>query len=375
MAINLNQNTDCCETSCDNTTVNTPGPQGPQGPQGLAGSDGDNGTNGKNGYSVITGDYLVPEADPEDGVNVYVDSGTAEWVQSSNVSNQIVYLTNIGHFKVKGKNTGGSSDYIMLEFLGYGGDPASPNDPIPRGTVIAPAGRIGPASTEALLNSKGQLLTATASAQTALNPPISTDSNRVLKNDSNTLTGLKWEQVACSELTGDIDLTNQVTGELPLSKIETTGASGGSLMYYSGTSWTYLTPGTAGTILKSNGPGNSPQFIDLSSIVPTIAAQAKIALDGSSNTATIQGNSGTNIATLTFDRASRKIVIDLTSSISADCIVQVTSGSFDLSGALINCKWEVFSQSSTQLELRNTLATATDLETGVVHVTVFDVTD
>jgi hypothetical protein len=374
MAINLNQNTDCCETSCDNTTVNTPGPQGPQGPQGLAGSDGDNGTNGKNGYSVITGDYLVPEADPEDGVNVYVDSGTAEWVQSSNVSNQIVYLTNIGHFKVKGKNTGGSSDYIMLEFLNYGGDPASPNDPIPRGTVIAPAGRIGPASTEALLTTKGQLLTATDSAQTALYAPIPTDSNRVLKNDDNTITGLKWEQVACSELTGDIDLTSQVTGELPLSKIETTGASGGSLMYYTGTSWTYLTPGAAGTILKSNGSGHSPQFIDLSSIVPTIAAQAKIALEGP-NTATIQGNSGTNINALTFDQASKKLILDLTSSISEDCIVQVTSGSFNNTGDLIDCKWEVFSQSSTQIEFRHTLANATDLDSGVVYVTVFDVTE
>ena len=370
MAINLNQNTDCCETSCDNTTVNTPGPQGPQGPQGLAGSNGSNGTNGKNGYSITENTYIVPSTGGSNAINVFVEAGTAEWVQSSNVSNQIVYLTNIGHFVVRGKGTGGSSDYINLEFLDYGGDPASPGDTIPTGTVIAPAGRIGPASTEALLTARGQLLTATNSGQTTITAPP--DNERVLKSDSSISTGLKWGQVACSELTGNIDLASQISGDLPLSVIEQGGADHGSLMYYNGSSWAYLAAGAAGTILKSNGSGNNPQFVDVSGLnIPTVAAMVKIAISGAT-TATLQPDTNVNVTSATYNRAGKSLTIAFGTAISANAVVQITSGSLDTSGNVINCKWELKDQNTTSIDLENTLASPGGLDSGVVHVTVFE---
>ena len=370
MAINLNQNTDCCETSCDNTTVNTPGPQGPQGPQGLAGSNGSDGTNGKNGYSITNNAYIVPATGSSNAVNVYVDAGTAEWVQSSNVSNQIVYLTNIGHFVVRGKGTGGSSDFINLEFLDYGGDPASPGDTIPIGTVIAPAGRIGPASTEALLTSKGQLLTATNSGQTSITAPP--DNERVLKSDSSTTTGLKWGQVACSELTGNIDLASQVSGELPLTQVEKTGATHGALMYYNGSSWAYLAPGANNTLLVGKGSGAAPQFLEMSGLnIPTIAAMAKIAISGAS-TATLQPDTNVNVTSATYNRTGKSLTIAFGTAISANAVVQITSGSLDTSSNVINCKWELKDQNTTSIDLENTLASPGGLDSGVVHITVFE---
>ena len=58
MAIQLNSNQDCCESSCTNTTVNVPGPEGAAG---AAGTNGTNGVDGVNAYSSTTVEITVPD--------------------------------------------------------------------------------------------------------------------------------------------------------------------------------------------------------------------------------------------------------------------------------------------------------------------------
>ena len=158
MAINLNQNTDCCETSCDNTTVNTPGPQGETG---AAGANGTNGTDGNNGYSITTQSSTIPSSG---AINLVVDQ--TGWIApTSTADSQVVFIGGAGHFLVSGKGT----NHITVTFLDYPGDPGTAGDTIPSDSVVSPAGLRGPAGSAASeLSNKGELLTHTATALSAL---------------------------------------------------------------------------------------------------------------------------------------------------------------------------------------------------------------
>ena len=54
MGIILNQNTDCCETTCTTTTTGATGPTGPQGIQGIQGPAGADGADGADGGTDIS---------------------------------------------------------------------------------------------------------------------------------------------------------------------------------------------------------------------------------------------------------------------------------------------------------------------------------
>ena len=270
MAINLNQNTDCCETSCDNTTVNTPGPQGATGANGSAGT---NGSDGVNGYSVVANTTTIPTSGY---FNLFVDQ--TSWLPvTPTLGGFTVFITGAGHFAVSGKGT----THITLNFLDYPGDPGSPGDSISSGSIVAPAGTRGPAGSAANeLSQKGQLLTHTGSALSSFNVGAN---NQVLKADSTTQTGLVWGGISGSDITGGIDLSSEVTGTLPVTSVGNAGGAVGDLLYWNGSNWVRLPAVATGQLLISQGVGAAPAYQTQVSLgLATYAAKGKLVSTGAS---------------------------------------------------------------------------------------------
>lgn len=287
MGITLNQNADCCETTCTSTTVNTPGPQGPAGP---AGTNGTNGADGNNGYSVTTQSSTVPSSG---AINLVVDQ--TGWIAPTETADsQVVFIGGAGHFLVSGKGT----NHITLTFLDYPGDPGTAGDTIPEGSVVSPAGLRGPAGSAANeLTNKGELITRTATALSALSVG---PNNKVLKADSSTPTGLIWGDVAASEVTGNIDLSSQVAGTLPLSKIGNSGGSTGDLLYWNGSNWLRLPAVSSGQLLTSRGVGTAPAYALPGSLI--YAARVYVTRDSGTDTTTSDAGA-VNIASVSSNQA------------------------------------------------------------------------
>ena len=298
MAINLNQNTDCCETSCDNTTVNTPGPQGATGATGSAGT---NGSDGVNGYSVVANTTAIPTSG---FFNLPVDQ--TSWLPvTPTLGGFTVFITGAGHFSVAGKGT----THITLSFLDYPGDPGSPGDSISSGSVVAPAGARGPAGSAANeLSLKGQLLTHTGSALSSFNVGAN---SQFLKADSTAQTGLAWGAVSSSEISGNIDLANQVTGTLPIASVGNAGGAVGDLLYWNGSNWVRLPAVAAGQLLTSQGVGTVPAYATQTSLgLATYAAKGKFVSTGSGASDTT-ASWDVNIATAEIG-ATNPVTMDVT---------------------------------------------------------------
>ena len=308
MAINLNQNTDCCETSCDNTTVNTPGPQGATGATGSAGT---NGSDGVNGYSVVASTTTIPTSGY---FNLFVDQ--TSWLPvTPTLGGFTVFITGAGHFAVSGKGT----SHITLNFLDYPGDPGSPGDDISSGSIVAPAGARGPAGSAASeLSQKGQLLTHTT---TALSPIDAGSNNQVLKADSTTPTGLVWDGISGSDIAGGIDLSSQVTGTLPIASVGNAGGAVGDLLYWNGSNWVRLPSPTSGQFLTSQGVGNPPAYTTKASLgLASYAAKGRFVCN-SGGSQTVTSNWTFNIGSVSHSYAGAnhsKVEITFTDSVSID---------------------------------------------------------
>lgn len=308
MAVNLNQNTDCCETTCTNTTVNTPGPQGATG---ASGSNGTNGTDGNNGYSVTSGSFVMPAA----GVATNVGVDQTGWiVATASSDSQVIFIGDAGHFKANGKGT----NHITIQPLYYPGDPASEGDTIASGKVVAPAGIQGPAGSAASeLSNQGDLLTHTGSV---LSPLSVGANNKVLKADSTAPTGLVWGDVATSEVTGNIDLSSQVTGTLPVASVGNTGGATGDLLYWNGSNWIRLPAVSAGQVLLSQGTGSAPAYALPSTLTGVAAFAAKVHASRDQSAGTTTADSGAiNIASVTSSKSSTNIItwtINFTDTVS-----------------------------------------------------------
>jgi hypothetical protein len=298
MATNLNQNTDCCETSCDNTTVNTPGPQGATGATGSAGT---NGSDGVNGYSVVANTTTIPTSGY---FNLFVDQ--TSWLPvTPTLGGFTVFITGAGHFAVSGKGT----THITLNFLDYPGDPGSPGDSISSGAVVAPAGARGADGTAASeLSLKGQLLTHTGSALSSFNVGAN---SQVLKADSTAGTGLVWGAVSSSEISGNIDLASQVTGTLPVTSVGNAGGAVGDLLYWNGSNWVRLPAVAAGQLFVSQGVGAAPAYATQTSLgLATYAAKGKFVSTGAGASDTTT-SWGVNIATAEIG-ATNPVTMDVT---------------------------------------------------------------
>lgn len=126
MASTLPNPEDCCVRSCENETVEVPGPQGP------AGADGTNGTNGINAFTTVTDGFNMP-AVGADTASLLV--GNSQWM----VPTQVVYVSGAGYMEVRSKADG---THVVLRNLGYTGNTA-PATPIPGGQTASPGGLTG----------------------------------------------------------------------------------------------------------------------------------------------------------------------------------------------------------------------------------------
>ena len=287
MATNLNQNTDCCETSCDYTTVNTPGPQGATGATGSAGT---NGSDGNNGYSVTTQSFVIPSSG---AINLPVDH--TGWIAATSTpDSQVVFVGGAGHFLVSGKGT----THITVTFLSYPGDPGTAGDTITLGAVVSPAGLQGPAGADGQitgLDTKGQLATfSTAAAKLNVGANGTT-----LFADSAQALGLNWKQPAFSDLSGTVDLGgsqvsgqldiggSNTTGTLPLASLANSGGVAGDIAYWNGSNWVRLSLGSSGQVLSAGA--SAPQWSTSAGV--SFAAKGK----------TVSTNTGASNTTLTWD--------------------------------------------------------------------------
>ena len=360
MGITLNQNTDCCETTCTSTTVNTPGPQGPTGP---AGANGDPGTNGNNGYSITTQASTIPSSAP---TNLEVDQ--TGWIAPTETADsQVVFIGGAGHFLVSGKGT----NHITLTFLDYPGDPGTAGDAIPEGSVVSPAGLMGPAGADGEitgLTAKGQL--ATYNGLSASADKLSPGANgTALFADSTLNLGIKWKQPAFSDLSGTVDLGgsqvsgqidisgSSVTGSLPLIDLANSGGAAGDLAYWNGSSWVRLGIGSAGQVLSLSG--STPQWVDatessyaLRTYVTRDHSAGTTSADASSvNVASVSSTSSPVAFTITFtdpvattlplvfsssDETVYKITARSTASVTIEATTPTTSTDHSISVVAFN---------------------------------------
>ena len=287
MAIQLNSNQDCCESSCTNTTVNVPGPEG------AAGADGTNGTNGVDGvnaYSTTTAAHTVPNVGSI--FNMYVADHAAFSV------NQILVISGFGHYLITHKGTdGGGGEYLGAKRLGYPNDTGSTGATIAIGTEVSPAGPQGPAGAtgeaSALLTSKGQLITRTSAAPAAIS---ASGNGTALFTNTALNTGLEWKAINFTDVSGTINSAQTAVGSLPLDRLTAPSDEEGDLAYHNGTSWARLPHGSNGQVLTVSG--GVPTWVSAVNSGLSVVAEGDITFEYQSGTPQIDSVSISNAVNL-----------------------------------------------------------------------------
>lgn len=318
MAVTLNQNTDCCETTCTSTTVNVAGPAGSNGAAGAAGAAG------SNAYTTThasTGDFTMPAVNS----TVTTDVAASAWATIG----QVVYVQTAGYFEVTAKP---SSTSITLKNLYGTPTNAAAAASIADGQTISPAGLkgdagdTGSAGTSVPTLAKGSLVTHNGSTNLAL--AVGSGNTKFLGVDSGAATGLAWETVGYADLSGTLALNTVTTsGQLPIAGIANAGGSAGDIAYWNGSAWVKLAKGTAGQLLEQGT--SAPQWASSSSAV-SMEAMGRIEYTHSGTTVAYDGNP-VNSGSLVLAGAPPLITIPFSSSLSsAKPVVMLTSRSSNL---------------------------------------------
>ena len=269
MAVTLNNNTDCCESTCTNTTVNV---AGPQGPAGAAGSNGANGGDGVNAYARTSENFTVPAV----GVAVGLTVNNA----TPFMTGMIIFVQDAGYYEI----TGTLTNTINAKNLGYAIN-ATVGTTIGNPRLIVSAGIQGATGTSGTtftgFTNAGDIITRDGSAQTVLSVDSTPDTTKALFQHSSG-NKITWKKVAAADLDGNISLTSQVSGSLPLANVGNgiSGAAAGDLFYWTGTAWARVAPpSNSGQVLEYNTGTNQPNWVNNSII--NIGAKANIQYAGS----------------------------------------------------------------------------------------------
>ena len=282
MAITLNQNTDCCETTCTSTTVNV------AGPAGAAGAAGSSGAAGSNAYTTTGADFEMPAV----SATVAVTVADASWMSVG----QAVYVSGGGYFEVTAK---ASATAITLKNLYAAPTNVAATTTVTSANTVSASGikgdtgATGAAGAGAVTLAKGGLQTFSTS-NTAL--AVATGDTKFLGIDSSAATGLAWDTVKYSDLGGTLALnTVSTSGQLPLAGIANAGGAAGDIAYWNGSAWVKLAKGTTGHLLEQ-GSSNAPQWAAPTTNDFNIEAMGRIAYtDGSPDTVAFDGTA-TNCA-------------------------------------------------------------------------------
>lgn len=276
MTVSLNTTSDCCDPVCETTVVNTPGPKGDAGAAGAAGIAG---SNGSDSYSLLTSSFSTPAVGGT--VNVFVPS-TAIWA-----AGMYAYIEGSGFYFVNGKG----ATHVTVTRLGYPTDPGATGATVPSGSAMVPTGprgETGASGTADFLTLKGQLLSRTSLAQSVLN--IGSDDRMSLFVDSASAVGMKWRRPLFSDVSDQIDLTNQTKNQLPLTSIGNAGGAKGDIAYWDGSKWVRIPTGPSeGKWLKV--VSGVPTYADLpSGLSFAVRADINVTVAGT----TITGSTATN---------------------------------------------------------------------------------
>ncbi len=304
MAVTLNKNTDCCESTCTNTTVNV---AGPTGPAGAAGSNGTNGSDGVHAYAKTTSGFTVPSVGGTVGLAV---NNATPWA-----SGQYIFVQVAGYYEVVSTAT----NTINAKNLGYAGN-AAVGQSIATDRLISAAGIQGAAGSSGTtftgFSNAGDIITRNASTQTVLSVDSSIDTTKALFQD-NSANKIIWKKVAASGLDGNISLTSQVSGSLPLANVGNglTSAAAGDVLYWTGTAWARVAaPTSAEQLLGYNTGTNAPNWVSPSTsglvfakgTVSATAAGAITAVTGAVNVGgTATSSSGVERFQINFETASQ----------------------------------------------------------------------
>ena len=353
MAIQLNSNQDCCESSCTNTTVNVPGPEGAAG---AAGTNGTNGVDGVNAYSTTTAAHTVPAVDGS--FNMYVADHAAFSV------NQILVISGIGHYLITHKGTDGSGgEYLGAKRLGYPDDTGSTGATIAVGTEVSPAGPQGPAGAtgdaSTLLTAKGDLITRTSTGATTIGVGAATDGKALFANSALN-TGLEWKAINFTDVGGTINPATHISDKsLPLAKLTGPSDAEGDLAYYNGTSWARLPHGSDGQVLTVSG--GVPAWVAASSSGLTAAVRTTLTIDASVGSVTADGAAiNVSSASKVFDGSSYlTITVNFSSSVAVDLPIVIQNA-----GATNVSEYDI-TERTTGLVKFKTRATTTDSDRSI----------
>jgi len=338
MAVTLNNNTDCCESTCTNTTVNV---AGPQGPAGAAGSNGTNGSNGVNAYAFTTAGFTVPSVNQN--VSLSVDNATP-WA-----TGMIIFVQVAGYYEVVG-TSGGT---INAKNLGYTGN-AAVGQAIATNRLIAGAGIKGDTGTSGTtfsgFTNAGDIITRDGSAQTVLSVDSTPDTTKALFQHSSG-NKITWKKVAAADLDGNISLTSQVSGSLPFANVGNgiSGAAAGDLLYWTGTAWARVAaPTSAEQLLGYNTGTNAPNWVSPSSS-GLIFARGSVSSNGQGGASV---TNGVNIGNVGQASSPDRWTIPFESpSLSAEYIVMTTNTS-TTEDTSSDDHFNVYAKTTTGFEVR-----------------------
>jgi hypothetical protein len=247
MAITLNQNTDCCETTCDATsTVNI------AGPTGAAGAAGTNGTNGSNAYTATTASFIMPAVSS----TVVVAVSDSVWMSVG----QTLYVSGGGYFEVTAKASATSitvKNLLTVPTNAAVGATVATASTVSSAGVKGDTGAAGAAGSGLQTLAKGGL-----STYSTQNIALAVGADgKFLGADSSATAGIAWDTVKYSDLQASTLALDTVTtsGQLPLVGIANAGGVAGDIAYWNGTVWVKLPKGSTGQRLEQGA--SAPQWV------------------------------------------------------------------------------------------------------------------
>ena len=301
MAITLNQNTDCCETTCSTSSTNV------AGATGAAGAAGSNGTNGSSAYTTTTASFTMPAVSSTVVVAVS-DSG---WMSVG----QALYVSGGGYFEVTVVTSAISITvrnlYAVPTNAAVGATVAG-SSTVSAAGVKGDTGAAGVAGSGLPTLAKGGLAT-----YSTLNIALAVGANnKFLGADSSATAGIAWDTVQYSDLGGTLALNTVTTsGQLPLAGIANAGGAAGDIAYWNGSAWVRLAKGVTGQRLEQGG-SNAPQWATVTASDVNVEAMGRVIYTTSGSPSVAYNGTPTNCAGVPT-LSTHVVTVNFTTSITS----------------------------------------------------------
>ena len=256
MGITLNQNTDCCETTCTTTTAGAAGPTGAAGATGATGATGSAGAAGISAFTETTSGNSV--ANPVGGASATINVEE----QGAFSVGQVIFITGFGYYEVTSLATGQLGVKNLKDQPSGFYSTNTAGGTIGGSVKISPAGITGIAGSAGSgltdLDTAGQLVTY-GSSQTILDVG---SNNHALFVNTSLGKKLNWRQPAFTDLSGTLNLSTQTAAspQLELAKLGNAGGAAGDIAYWNGSAWTRLAKGSNNQYLVFDTANVKPKW-------------------------------------------------------------------------------------------------------------------